>query len=278
MHIFVGWLWIDGWKSFHLTDFLFSGLQLLREEATSTSSLSIDSRESHQGIPDSVSWYINDWGSVFPWGIFLRMEIWVGPDRKGHKRWDVFYFLLLFPVTFFRIIINLLDHHGPSSWKSRGASCISNHLPQKKCLLFGCLSISNRDGSMTVRKHSHEEKAARHLDECLNPVLRVRRFGSWDVLSLYFVVARYGFNRRSLTTFSTSFGSTTTTTTTITRTTQLPEVAASTKECLFLQTGVGYVFAQAAWHLKLSTWKRKHICITYQSLDFSCSFLGYVPF
>ena len=84
----------------------------------------------------------------------------------------------------------------------------------KKCLLFGCSSISNRDGSMTLRKHSHEEKAAWHLDECLNPVLRVRRFGSWDVVSLYFVVARYCCNQRSLTTWGTSFGSTPTTTTT----------------------------------------------------------------
>lgn len=36
------------------------------------------------------------------------------------------------------------------------------------------LFISNRDGSMTVWKHSYDEKAAWHQDECLNPVLRVR--------------------------------------------------------------------------------------------------------
>ena len=66
----------------------------------------------------------------------------------------------------------------------------------------------------------------------------------------------------------------------ITSTTQLPEVAASTKECLFLQTGVGYIFAQAAWHLKLSTTGRgntwgQHVSIFGFQLK---SFLGYVLF
>lgn len=250
--------------------FFFQGLQLLREEATSTSSLSIDSRESHQGIPDSVSWYINDWKTCVALGDFFFKDgdmSWTAPEGS-------------------QTLGCLLPPTVPSDFSGSSSTCwiIMDHLPWKPGGVHPASQIIYLRKMAAVRLFIYIKQrwfydsletllwwkgsmASRWMSEscAASTVIWVLR-----CFSLYFAVTSSCVNRRSLTTFSTSFGSTTTTTT-ITNTTQLPEVAASTKECLFLQTGVGYIFAQAAWHLKLSTWKRKHICITYQSLDFSCA-------
>ena len=271
MHIFVGWLWIDGCKSFSSDRLSFFKVSSFSEKKQRQPAVCPLIPENHTkefrirclGISTTEK-------RVLPWGIFFFKDgdmSWTAPEGS-------------------QTLGCLLPPTVPSDFSGSSSTCwiIMDHLPWKPGGVHPASQIIYLRKMAAVRLFIYIKQrwfydsletllwwkgsmASRWMSEscAASTVIWVLR-----CFSLYFAVTSSCVNRRSLTTFSTSFGSTTTTTT-ITSTTQLPEVAASTKECLFLQTGVGYIFAQAAWHLKLSTWKRKHICITYQSLDFSCA-------